>query len=84
MLEELYNTSTGLCQGRVDLVEQPLRRLFAVVGAVVSGMEAREFLQVLTHQLFIQILEQGTNGVVVRGLGRVVDCRLLANSQALT
>lgn len=39
VLEEVRDTSAGVCKGLVDLVEQPLRRLPAVVGLVVAGVE---------------------------------------------
>lgn len=52
----------------VDLLEDPIGGLKAVIGLVVSGMEARQLLEVLLHVLLLKMLGQRRHIVLLDAL----------------
>lgn len=58
----------GLGNDVVDAGEEPLRGLSAVIGFVVTGVEASELLQVALHLILGKVVEEGADGVLLLAL----------------
>lgn len=59
---------TGSVDDLVDLLEDPIGGLEAVIGLVVSGVEARQLLEVLLHILLLEMLGQRRDIVLLDAL----------------
>lgn len=71
MREALSDNSVvraSLLDDRVDLLEDPVRRLQAVVGLVVAGVEASQLLEVGFHVALVEVLGERLDFVVLDAL----------------